>query len=136
MGRLNERLARFMSGRYGTDHLNKALMFAYFVLLVVNGFVKYSLLNGLLMAIAVYAIYRSLSRDLDKRRLENERYLRLSKPARRWLSLSARRLRGVRTFRYRVCPGCKATIEMPIRKGSRVIDCPRCHTEFETRIYL
>jgi len=136
MGNLKERLARFMSGRYGTDKLNRALMAAYAVLLVANVFAKSSILNGLMLAIVVAMAYRSLSRDIGKRRLENERYLRLSKPARRWSSLAARRIKGVRTFRYRVCPGCKATIEMPRRKGSRSIDCPRCHTEFEARIYI
>lgn len=125
-----------MSGRYGMDPLNNVLMILCFAVLIVNTLIKTPILGGLSWALIICAIYRTYSRNTYKRAKENEKFLALWKPIRRKLSTTLKRIRQIRTHRFRTCPNCKALIEMPRRKGLRVIKCPRCRTQFETRISI
>lgn len=134
MNKLKEKMARFMSGRYGMDELYRASMVLCVALLFVNMFVKSPIIVLAAWIVMAYGMYRSFSRDIGKRSRENEKYLAVRKSCKRKLSLSKRKIRGIRRYRYRSCPRCKVVIEMPFRKGTRTIHCPRCHTEFETRI--
>jgi hypothetical protein len=136
MGKLKEKLARFMSGRYGMDKLYGLIMGLCLVLLAVESLTKSPIVGAFAWALMIVAIYRSFSRDHEKRNLENEKYLALTKGLRKRISLGLRKIRGIRSYRYRSCPRCKAVIEMPARKGRRTIVCPRCHAEFETKIRI
>ena len=62
------RLAQWMRGRYGIDALYKGLINVYFVLLIINMFVRSSVLFYLSLTILVVAMYRVFSRQLAKRR--------------------------------------------------------------------
>lgn len=134
MDKLKAKLAAFMSGRYGMDDLNKGLVGLYVVILLVNLGLQSRILSALIWPIMVYAIYRTYSRDHARRSAENDTYLSLTKPLRRRLSIARRAITGFKNYRYRSCPTCKATIELPARKGSRSITCPKCGTRFEVRI--
>jgi len=136
MNKTTERLARFMSGRYGMDELYKALIFLCLAMMLAGVFVRSPIVALPMWAVLVWAVYRSFSRNLAARRRENEKYLALRKPLKRALSLRLRRIKGIGRYRYRSCPSCKAVIEMPRRKGRRTISCPRCHMAFQTRISL
>jgi hypothetical protein len=136
MEKLKEKLAHFMSGRYGMDKLYGLIMGLCLVLLAVEAFTKSPIVGAFAWALMIVAVYRSFSRDYEKRSLENEKYLALTKGLGKRISLGMRKLKGIRNYRYRVCPRCKAVIEMPARKGSRAIVCPRCHAEFQARITI
>ena len=136
MEKLRERLTRFMSGRYGMDKLYGLIMGLCLVLLAVEALTKSPIVGALAWALMIVALYRSFSRDCEKRSLENEKYLALTKGLRKRVSLCLRKLKGIRRFRYRSCPRCRAVIEMPARKGRRTIVCPRCHAEFQTKITI
>jgi hypothetical protein len=136
MEKLKEKLARFMSGRYGMDKLYGLIMGLCLVLLAVEALTKSPVVGAFAWALMIAAIYRSFSRDYEKRSLENEKYLALTKGLRKRLSLGLRKLKGIRSYRYRVCPRCKAVIEMPARRGTRTIVCPRCRAEFQAKITI
>jgi Uncharacterized paraquat-inducible protein A len=123
-----------MRGRYGMDDLYNASMVACLALLCVGAFAKSTIVTMLILSLMILALARALSRNTLARSRENEKYLALTKPVRKRLAYTARSIRDAKTSRYRRCPGCKATICIPRRKGKRVIICPRCHTSFETRI--
>jgi len=134
MGNFKEKLARFMSGRYGMDQLNNAALFLAFALLVLNLFVKSPVIGGASWVVMILTIWRTYSRNTARRTAENELFMRFWKPVGRRISLTARRVREIKTHRFRTCPHCRAVTRMPRRKGKRVIRCLRCNTEFETRI--
>ena len=64
-------LARFMAGRYGGDQLNVFLLALYLVLYVVFLFARWFVLELISIILIVLCLYRSLSRDLERRRKEN-----------------------------------------------------------------
>ena len=80
-----ERLRRFMYGRYGADQLGLALIILGCVLTFVLSFFRalsyrrpLVLLLLRLVCMVPYLIFllRALSKDIEKRRAENEKFLR------------------------------------------------------------
>lgn len=81
MGNFKDKLERFMSGRYGVDQLYYALLVTSFVLAVANSFIRSSaiatLIGTLMWAILIWMIFRTLSRNVYQRRLENEKFTKI-----------------------------------------------------------
>ena len=81
MKKLKEKLASFMYGRNGVDELYKAVMASELIVMLayvlVNLFIHNAWVNAILvifiMSSMVYMIFRSMSKNLVKRRAENGR---------------------------------------------------------------
>ncbi len=133
--RLRNTVMRFMAGRYGNDNLNRFLTVLYLLLWLVGWFVRgvaarvIYLLTLLLIALV---FYRMLSRNIVKRQIENEKYLRFKEEVLRnqWFRHQWDRIRYLGRYRFRRCPGCSAWLRLPIRRGRRTVTCARCHTRF------
>lgn len=127
MKKIRQWLRWFMSGRYGTDKLNMALLIAALVLCVlptVLGLFGLGIpLLNLLLALGSYvltgyAIFRCFSRNTYKRYEENRRYLRF-----------VERLKD-RDHKYFDCPRCRQPVRVPRGKGKIAITCPKCKEKF------
>lgn len=129
-------VARFMQGRYGTDHLNRFLFVLYFIVWVVAGFFRRYIWGGVftlvLWGILALLLFRTLSRNIPRRQEENQRFLRWWYPIGAWFGRMWLRLRDGRRCRYRVCPRCKAQLRLPIKRGRRTVTCARCGAQFKT----
>ena len=71
---MREKLAKFMSGRYGPDALFRFQIGAALVLELVSLFLRrssgvYHLLNDIELILMIWAVWRALSRNLQKRYL-------------------------------------------------------------------
>ncbi len=119
---LGFRLRHFMSGRYGTDKLNIAILLAGLAASLVSVFVRFPLLDLCLMVLSYglmcWALFRSLSRNTYKRYQENRKYLML-----------VQRLKD-RDYRYFDCPRCRQQVRVPRKKGKIAITCPKCREKF------
>ena len=134
MNKLRTKFIRFMYGRYGVDQLYYALFAVWGVTSLINCFVNSVILSILGTALAVWMIWRSLSRNIQQRRAENERFLVLWKPVKSWLILQRDRIRDRKTARYRRCSHCRAIVKLPVKKGKHTVVCPRCRERFDVRI--
>ncbi len=123
-----------MLGRYGMDEMYFGLFGVWFVLTIINGFTKSLLLSILSAAALVWALYRFLSRDHAKRRVENEIFRKLWRPVKNWLMFQRDRFRDRKTARYRKCKHCKAIVKLPNQKGKHTVRCPKCGERFDVRI--
>ena len=127
-------LRRFMYGRYGNDQLNLFLLGCYIVLYLIQVFLlpRAVLLNwiGLLLAAAV--IFRTLSRNLEKRRAENAKFLQLADPAVRWFRFR-RTARRDKEHRYFRCPNCGQQLRVPRGKGTITVTCRSCGASFKEK---
>ncbi len=115
------KLRRFMTGRYGTDKLNTAILTAGLIVCLVGVFVKgpVSLLFTVVSyGLMIWALCRTFSRNTYKRYQENRKYLML-----------VDRLKD-RQHRYFTCPKCRQTVRVPRGKGKLAITCPRCKERF------
>lgn len=132
--RLRNSFSRFMYGRNGADQLGLALIWAAILLDIVGMLLKKSaLLSGIISVITtvmvLFAVYRVFSRNLEKRRRENARFLeKIWWPIKRRFS-SGRQQRMDKEHKYFTCPSCKTVCRVPVGKGKIVITCPKCRRE-------
>lgn len=123
---MKEKIARFMYGRYGVDHLCRLLVTIALVLLLISAFAGSNVLYLLSLGILVYAYYRAFSRNLQARYREAASYERLKNKVKGL----PRRLKESRTHKIFKCPGCSQKIRIPRHKGNIEITCPKCKTTF------
>ncbi len=130
---MKEKLLRFMAGRYGMDQLNRFLSTAAMVLVIINLFVRSTLLWLLALAVLIYCYVRMLSRNLEKRRKENGRYLeiksRLTNGLRNWRD----RQKQKKDYCFFHCPACKAMLRVPRGAGRIRVTCRKCGNAFERK---
>ncbi len=144
LNRFRNAISRFLYGRYGADNLYNALFVLELILLfaatVLNifGTVKpvlawisigfYVLAIGLI----AWSIFRFFSRNIQKRRRENEAWLRFKgkfrkKPKTRLPADTADHI-------FRACPHCKSTLRLPRQTGRHEAKCPRCGKTFRVKV--
>ena len=127
-------LMRFMYGRYGMDKLNYAIFAVGIALGFINMFVRSPVITIFSWLALLLMLLRSFSRNIYKRRKENEKFLKIWNYVKLKISLAIRRVKEAKTHRYRRCPHCRAMLRLPRRRGKHAVDCPRCHKEFKLRI--
>ncbi len=126
-------LARFMYGRNGADHLCMAMILTALALNIVNMFITndlaYVILNTLSTVLTVWMVFRMFSRNLQKRRAENARFLdKVWWPLKRRFG-AAKRQSQDKEHKYFTCPNCRTVCRVPRGKGKIVITCPKCRGE-------
>ncbi len=125
-------LTQFMAGRYGGDQLNMFLIVVYVILCVIGLFVRWGILELIALVLVILCLFRSLSRNIDRRRAENAKFLQLARPiARRFSSFRARM--GDRDHRYFKCPNCGQQMRVPRGKGRITVHCRSCGATFEEK---
>ena len=129
--KIGNALARLMYGRNGVDQLSLAIVVGSLVLDLVSMFVAPHHLwlgNALyLVSIAAwaFALFRIFSRNLTKRRSENQRWVNWM-----WRMKSSRQNAKARhadkAHKYFTCKNCKTICRVPVGKGKIIITCPKC----------
>ena len=131
---MRERIARMMAGRNGNDQLNRFLLLADVILLLLAGLLGRrglgSLLYMLVLALLALTYYRMFSRDLYRRRSENERYLRAVEKQRGKLRVLKERWKQRKDYKFFSCPSCKAVMRVPRGRGKIRIVCHKCGNTF------
>ena len=135
MGKIKAALYRFMYGRYGTDMLNKVLLWCYIGLILVQMIVIAFAPNAayanfafmiLEWTLVLVIFFRMMSRNIAKRRRENERFTG-------YFKLMRNKRRDRKTHVYRICPSCKVTLRLPKAKGKHTVVCPKCKNRFNVK---
>mgnify|MGYP002508232368 CR=1 FL=1 len=122
----------FMAGRYGGDQLNLFLMVLYLTLYVIFLFTRLLVFEILALALITVSIFRSLSRNLERRRAENNRFMQTVRPVvRRWNTFCFRT--QDREHRYFKCPNCGQKMRVPRGKGRITVHCRSCGAVFEEK---
>ena len=133
--RIGNALSRFMYGRNGVDRLTLTMVWTALVLDIINIFLRekvplaYSIIGTVAGIITLLALFRMFSRNLEKRRAENARFMeKVWWPVSRRIA-GSRQQRMDKEHRYFTCPSCGAVCRVPRGKGRIVIACPRCGNE-------
>lgn len=72
---MKEKLARFMSGRYGVDQLSRLYLGIALILLVVSIFSHLGIFYIAGIVLLVYTYYRMFSKNISKMYAQNQKYL-------------------------------------------------------------
>ena len=126
-------LSRFMVGRYGPDHLNVAMIVASLALQILYGIFRFQALVMVSYIIIALAIFRILSKNIAKRRAENDKFIKHWWPLRTRISRSWANMKHGKTYKFIKCRGCSNTLRVPKGKGKLQITCPKCGERFIKR---
>ncbi len=158
MNRFGMWFANLMRGRYGTDDLNRFLLIVTLVVIVVDIFVRWRLLDLLTVALLIYVYCRMFSRNINARYRENQKFLQLTAKFRRRQSSGSygnsygaggyggaygnpygstgagKRTGRDKTHKIMRCPGCGEKLRVPKGAGKINITCPHCGTKFIKKV--
>ena len=129
--KIGNAFARFMYGRNGGDQLGLFIIWAAIALNIINIFVKsdaaYAAVSAVSTVLMVWALFRMFSKNLQKRRAENAKFLQKV-----WWPLKGKlhRLKD-KDHRYFTCPNCRTVCRVPRGKGKIVITCPKCRNRIQ-----
>jgi len=138
---MRDRFIRFMYGRYGVDELSKHLLIFTIVLSVIGMILRWfnleivslsiSLLTMILLALI---IYRMMSKNINRRVMENHRYLAKTSKIRNGFRFMRTRFRERKQYRYVKCPSCRNYCRVPKGKGKIKITCRVCKKQFTKKV--
>ena len=138
--RIGYAMARFMYGRNGMDHLNRALLIVYLLLYfagtllagVLKSDVLASVINVAVNILMVVILFRMFSRNLYKRRAENQKWVNW------WWRIKsnnagAKARHADKDHKYFTCKQCKTICRVPVGKGKIIITCPKCKAQIQAK---
>ena len=136
--KIGNAIARFMYGRNGMDQLNLTLMWLVLILDVVTMLVQRNhavisvVLYWISMAGWVYVLFRMFSKNLSKRRGENQKFVNWV-----WRMKSSRagakERHADKDHKYFTCKNCKTICRVPVGKGKIIITCPKCGAQIHAK---
>lgn len=118
----------FFSGRYGADALSAVLIVLSGLLLVIILIAGGGLLALPALLPALYAAFRILSRNEERRARENAILLSAFPALRSSIRLLGCRIRDRKTHIYFRCPCCRLMLRTERATGERTLACPKCRT--------
>ncbi len=150
------KLIEFMRGRNGPDELYYAMLVLSVILNIGDWFISSRIYSAAVTALIVLTFFRFFSKNVYARSRENQKFLEiLSKIKNKDFTFKKNpydvtpkkksalqkkvealkiRFRDRKTHVFKTCPGCKATIRLPKRKGEHTVCCPKCNTDFKVKI--
>lgn len=132
---MNNKLRTFMIGRYGIDELYKVLSIVYFILILVNIFIRSKIITILEILLIIIIFYRVLSKNIKQRRKENDLYLKIKNKVVSIFNYNKKKYKDRNTHMYKKCPNCGQKIRLPLKKGKHTVKCPKCNYKFEVKCH-
>ena len=123
-------LRNFMTGRYGPDHLGVAMIVVSLVISLISNIFHFMPVIYISYLILILAVFRMLSRNIARRRAENDKFIRYWWPIRTKLGRSWANVKHRKTHKFLKCPSCGNTLRVPKGKGKLQITCPKCGERF------
>lgn len=119
---------RFFNERNGADALSCFLIGVAFFLVILFLIAQWNYLTLIALIPIGFAIFRILSRDLEKRAAENEAFVGFFRSLAGRFRLTRDRFRDRKTHLYFRCGCCERWIRVERGHGEVKVTCPGCHT--------
>lgn len=127
------KIIKFLYGRYGIDDLYKLFIFFYFLLFVINIFVKSNIISYIEILLIFIILFRSLSKNIRQRKKENDFYLNIKNIISKKFKLFKTIIEERNSKLYKRCPKCKNMLRLPLKKGTHTVKCPTCSNKFTVK---
>lgn len=130
-------LEQIFLGRSGMDQLNKTLLAGAVFCCLVSRMASFMMLRTLLyyacLLMAALCVVRAMSRNLERRYAENQRFLAKFGRIRGFRESWYVRLDQKRQYKIFKCPSCGVKLRVPRGKGRLRINCRQCGASFEKK---
>lgn len=127
---MQDKLRRFMMGRYGVDQLGRFLLAAAVILMLISMFFRNIVIEMIPFLILVISYFRIFSRNINQRYNENQKFLAWKARFFGYFRNAGSRRMKNKNYHIYACPTCKQKIRVPKGKGKICITCPKCKAEF------
>ncbi len=130
------KLVKFMQGRYGPDELSRFLSISAIIVMILSYIKPLRLVSILSLVLIGLSIFRTLSKNIYKRRTERDKYLKIKFKVKDFFTLNKNKFRDIKSYRYYKCPNCKANLRIPKqnKKKKIMITCPKCKNQFTRKV--
>lgn len=122
-------LRQKMMGRYGGDQLG---IFLLIVSIILN-FISFLPVQILSVILLILVFLRMFSRNIYKRRQENEAFLKIWYPIKNFFIRIFKGRPDAKTHKHYKCTKCGQEMRVPKGKGKIVITCPKCGEKMTKR---
>ena len=125
------KIQKFMIGRYGPDDLYYFLFKIYIILFISNLFIKSFFISYIELILIIIILYRFLSKKTYVRAKENALYIKLKKKVLKPFKSLKRNYKDRNEWIYKRCRHCKKLLKLPLpnKRGRKTIKCPKCKKE-------
>lgn len=126
--KFQNKLYKFIYGRYGMDELYHFLFLLYLFIIIIDLFIKSNILIIIELFILVITFYRFFSKNISKRRRENDLYLILKKKVLKPFKNIKRNYKDRNNYIYKKCNKCHTILRLPLpsKRGVKYARCPGC----------
>ena len=124
---------RVMYGRNGFDNMNMALIIAALLVSLMATVFGLEFISGISWGLTLYVLYRAFSKNLNRRRAENAKFLSFSVKIKKSLNRTKNRAKDIKTHRHFKCVKCGVEMRVPRGKGKIVITCPVCSNQMKAK---
>ena len=136
MNNLFVKLRAFMAGRNGIDKLSYGLLVIYCIIAAVKMFLRalyvpYIIISILQYIFLGYIIYRIMSKNIQKRYKENDKFEHFIASWKPYIGHLKFRVQYIKTHRFRTCKYCGEFLRIKKFRGSKNIKCPHCQNELK-----
>ena len=148
MGKFGAWLLNFMQGRYGFDQFGRALSVVVVVIWIISIIIGVfsnlfgiwaalisTILNWIGLIVLAFMLFRVFSRNFERRRAENEWYLRRTSKGNQSKDIfnNGGNSGGAQAspsaedgYKYLSCSFCGQQMRVPAGKGKIAVKCPSC----------
>ena len=133
MADFQNKLRELMRGRNGADDLAIVSVTVAILIAVINLVTKTRIFSAIGLVLVVYAVWRTCSKDVQRRSSENAAFMRSLGPVARWVRNPKAAFAETRSFKHAKCPNCGQGVRVPRGKGKVRVTCPKCGTRFDER---
>ena len=137
--KIGNAIVRFMYGRNGMDQLNRVLFWGYMGAFLAQALfsalrwqVPALLCEILLWPLMVIVLFRMFSKNLPKRRAENQKFWNWWCGVRRQ-NADAKARHADKDHKYFTCKTCGTICRVPVGKGKIIITCPKCGVQIHAK---
>lgn len=137
--KIGNAIVRFMYGRNGMDQLNRVLFWGYMGAFLAQALfsalrwqVPALLCEILLWPLMVIVLFRMFSKNLPKRRAENQKFLNWWWGVRHQ-NADAKARHADKDHKYFTCKTCGTICRVPVGKGKIIITCPKCGAQIHAK---
>ena len=137
--KIGNAIVRFMYGRNGMDYLNRTLFWGYigvFLAQILFNILRLGvpalICEALLWPLMLLILFRMFSKNLPKRRAENQKFWN-------WWCVVKSRNAGAKArhadkdHKYFTCKTCGTVCRVPVGKGKIIITCPKCGAQIHAK---
>lgn len=134
LNELRLKYQKLMFERHGVDKLSIDMIMLWLIIGIINVFIRSRIVMLIALLLPVFAVFRTLSKNTDRRRRENFKYISFRSKAVEFFKIQFRRIKEIKTHRYYKCKNCRSYLRVKRKKGTHTVCCPKCGKEFKVKI--